>query len=212
MDIGGFREEYTQSGLCKSDLLASPHDQFELWFNQAVEANLSEPNAMSLATVDVEGKPHVRTVLLKSFDQNGFVFYTNYNSQKGQHIQFNHHVEICFLWLGLERQVRIEGRAKKVESSVSSDYFSSRPRSSQIGALVSPQSAIVPDRDFLHQKQLEVEEAYEGKQIKLPSDWGGYCIMANAFEFWQGRKSRLHDRFKYILNEQLQWEIMRLAP
>lgn len=211
MDITHFRKEYTKSGLKREDLNNSPFLQFNNWFEQAQHAQVNEPNAMSIATVNEKGEPSVRTVLLKIFDDNGFVFFTNYNSAKAQDIEQNNSVALLFAWLDLERQIRISGKAEKISQAESFAYFTSRPKGSQLGAWISPQSKIIESRDFLKQKLAEMKSKFSSGKIPLPSAWGGYRIIPEKFEFWQGRSSRLHDRFVYQ-KEGENWNINRLAP
>ncbi|VAW32847.1 Pyridoxamine 5'-phosphate oxidase, partial [hydrothermal vent metagenome] len=196
----------------------SPFVQFGNWFEQAQNAKLNEPNAMSIATVSASGVPSVRTVLLKLYDETGFVFFTNYNSQKSQDIQQNPNVALLFPWLLLERQVRITGRATKISKKESFAYFTSRPQGSQLGAWISPQSQMIESRKFLQAKLVEMKAKFASGQIPLPNAWGGYRITPIKFEFWQGRSNRLHDRFVYEKQETKQekqkdnWVINRLAP
>ena len=195
----------------REDLNNSPFLQFNNWFEQAQHAQVNEPNAMSIATVNENGEPSVRTVLLKIFDDNGFVFFTNYNSAKAQDIEQNNSVALLFAWLDLERQIRISGKAEKISQAESFAYFTSRPKGSQLGAWISPQSKIIESRDFLKQKLAEMKSKFSSGKIPLPSAWGGYRIIPEKFEFWQGRSSRLHDRFVYQ-KEGENWNINRLAP
>jgi pyridoxamine 5'-phosphate oxidase len=214
MDISHYRKEYTKSGLKRKDLASSPIQQFNQWFNEAQQAEINEPNAMSIATVSKDNIPSIRTVLLKLYDENGFVFFTNYTSQKAQEIETNPNVALLFTWIGLERQIRITGVAKKISKKESFAYFSSRPKGSQLGAWISPQSQIIESRNFLRSKLQEMKEKFKHGSIPLPNAWGGYRITPNKFEFWQGRSNRLHDRFVYsdFDNETHQWQIQRLAP
>ncbi len=211
MDITNFRKDYTKFGLKREDLSTSPFVQFNNWFEQAQAAQVNEPNAMSIATVNAQGEPSIRTVLLKIFDDNGFVFFTNYNSAKAQDIEKNNSVALLFAWLDLERQVRISGKAEKISQAESFAYFTSRPKGSQLGAWISPQSKIIESRDFLKQKLAEMKAKFSSGKIPLPSAWGGYRVIPDKFEFWQGRSSRLHDRFVYQ-KEDSHWNIHRLAP
>jgi pyridoxamine 5'-phosphate oxidase len=206
------REEYMQSGLAEEDLAPDPFDQFEGWFQQALAGKMLEPNAMSLATVSPEGQPSVRTVLLKYFDRDGLVFFTNYESRKARDIEQNPRVSMLFPWLELERQVRIDGIASKVPHAESLKYFLSRPHGSQLGAWVSQQSAVVSSRQMLMSKFDELKRKFQAGQVPLPSFWGGYRIVPDTFEFWQGRQSRLHDRLRYTRQEDGGWLIERLAP
>ncbi|MCB1582065.1 MAG: pyridoxamine 5'-phosphate oxidase [Xanthomonadales bacterium] len=211
MDIGDIRKEYTQFGLNRKDLRDNPFEQFEYWFQQARTAELKEVNAMSLATVRADGMPQVRTVLLKIFDDRGFVFFTNYNSAKAHEINSNPQASILFPWLDLERQVRISGQVEKISKAESFKYFTSRPRGSQLGAWISEQSQVISSRTVLKTLMNQIKEKFKDGQIPLPDSWGGYRIVPESFEFWQGRANRLHDRFKYTQTEQ-GWEIDRLAP
>jgi pyridoxamine 5'-phosphate oxidase len=211
MNVADLRRNYTQAGLLETDIVADPIEQFRLWFEQAVAANLLEPNAMTVATVTPEGKPSARIVLLKQFDDRGFVFYTNYNSQKGVEIQVCPHAALVFLWGDLERQVRIEGKTESVTEAEATAYFHSRPVSSQLGAWASAQSSIIPDRAVLETKLQELEAEYRDRPIPKPPHWGGIRVIPAEIEFWQGRPSRLHDRLRYRLVTG-NWQIDRLAP
>lgn len=212
MDIGALREEYTHNGLSRENLETEPFKQFETWFKQAVKAELLEPNAMSLATASAKGEPSLRTVLLKYFDSRGFVFFTNYESNKAKQIEENSSVALLFLWLPLERQVKIKGKAVKVSTAESLKYFVTRPRGSQLGAWSSSQSSIISSRQLLEIKFDEMQQKFEQGKIPLPSFWGGYRVVPHYFEFWQGRPNRLHDRFCYNLQDNKTWKISRLAP
>ncbi len=212
MDIGDYRREYMSQGLDRDGLIENPFEQFELWFQQASDANIQDPNAFSIATCDPDEGPSVRTVLLKLFDEQGFVFFTNYNSAKSQQIQRYPHVAMLFPWLVLNRQVRIEGRCEKISSAASLKYFATRPRGSQIGAWCSDQSEVIESRSFLEQKYREAAEKFKSGSIPLPSSWGGYRIVPKRFEFWQGQENRLHDRFQYSRQADNSWNIQRLAP
>lgn len=211
MDISDYRREYTQAGLNREDLAGDPIEQFEKWFSQACTADIVDANAMTLATVSGECKPSLRTVLLKAFDKKGFVFYTNYHSQKAREIESNPNVCLLFPWTGLERQVEISGRAEKVSTAESLKYFLSRPHGSQLGAWVSNQSDIITTRKVLDMKLDEIKRKFKQGKVPLPDFWGGYRIVPEVIEFWQGRPNRLHDRFEYCL-KQGHWEIDRLAP
>lgn len=211
MDIGDLRREYTQAGLTRESLEANPLQQFDQWFTQAVQGQVLEPNAMQIATVDTKGKPTLRTVLLKSYDDKGFVFYTNYNSQKAQQIAANPQVALLIFWKELERQVEITGRAEKVSALESLRYFTSRPRGSQLGAWVSVQSSIITSRNLLEMKLEEIKRKFNEGAIPLPDFWGGYRVIPETIEFWQGRSNRLHDRFEYRRTAQ-GWDIVRLSP
>ncbi|MFK8011161.1 MAG: pyridoxamine 5'-phosphate oxidase [Marinicellaceae bacterium] len=211
MDITNLREDYCQSGLNRKDLMESPFEQFNKWFEQAQSAGIQEPNAMSISTVSALGVPSSRTVLLKIYDDKGFVFFTNYESEKAQDIAQNPNVALLFPWISLERQVRISGYVEKITSKESLAYFSSRPKGSQIGAWISPQSKIIESRDFLKQKLTEMKAKFSEGNIPLPKAWGGYRVVPVKFEFWQGRTSRLHDRFVYLKQAE-DWTVNRLAP
>lgn len=212
MDIGDLRNEYTRDGLQRATLATDPLEQFERWFAQASQAHIHEVNAMQVATVGADGKPSLRTVLLKAFDRNGFVFYTNYHSQKAKQLDANPQIAALFFWKELERQVEITGRVEKVSSLESLKYFTSRPRGSQLGAWVSAQSSIISSRALLEAKLEEVKRKFSQGEIPLPDFWGGFRIIPEKVEFWQGRPNRLHDRFEYSLQTDGQWEIARLAP
>ena len=211
MDLSDFRREYSARGLHRADLAADPVTQFAAWFSQANDLGVPEPNAMSLATVDAGGVPCQRAVLLKYFDESGFVFFTNYGSRKAAHIAANPNVCAIFPWITLERQVIIQGRAEKVSAAESLRYFASRPRESQIGAWVSNQSEVITSRKFLMQKLAEIREKFSQGAVPLPSFWGGYRIVPSAVEFWQGGPARIHDRFLYQRDASA-WQISRLSP
>ncbi|MFZ9938108.1 MAG: pyridoxamine 5'-phosphate oxidase [Luteolibacter sp.] len=211
MDLASFRKEYSDRGLHREDLNADPVAQFSEWFIQATELELHEPNAMTLATVDGRGMPYQRTVLLKYFDREGFVFFTNYGSRKAQQIAANPLVSLLFPWITLERQVIIQGRAEKITTAESLRYFASRPRESQIGAWVSNQSEVITSRKFLMQKLAEIRDRFQHGEIPLPSFWGGYRVIPESIEFWQGGPARLHDRFLYRKGNG-GWNIERLSP
>lgn len=206
------RSSYVKDTLSKTDLEDQPMDLFKKWFQTALDAEIFEANAMTLATCDQQGQPSARIVLMKELQEDGFVFYTNYLSRKGQDINQNPRASLLFFWKELERQVRIEGRIEKVSQEHSKSYFHSRPRGSQLGAWASPQSKVVPDRHTLDDRLKELDDTYEGlNQLPLPTFWGGYLLVPHRFEFWQGRKNRLHDRFEYVLRNE-DWVIQRLAP
>ncbi|MDX1800194.1 MAG: pyridoxamine 5'-phosphate oxidase [Marinobacter sp.] len=211
MDIGDMRRDFESDGLDREDLDDDPVKQFESWFQNARDAGILEPNAMSLATTGSDLQPDVRTVLLKYFDQQGFVFYTNYGSRKAQELGANPRAALLFPWLGLNRQVIIQGQVEKVSTGESLRYFASRPRGSQIGAWVSEQSRAITSRGLLEQKVAEIRRRFGEGQIPLPDFWGGYRVTPTRIEFWQGRPSRLHDRFEYLKGDD-GWHIQRLQP
>ena len=206
------RQEFVREGLDRADLDPDPILQFERWFRQANDGGLLMPNAMSLATVDTDGQPSLRTVLLKFFDERGFVFYTNYGSRKARELEANPKASLLFPWLDLERQVVIVGFTERVSTAESVKYFLSRPRGSQLGAWVSDQSQIITSRQMLLSKFEEMKRKFHEREVPLPSFWGGYRVVPRAVEFWQGRENRLHDRFVYTRAAGDSWEIERLAP
>ena len=212
MDLTSLRAKYTTKGLDIKDLNQDPFMQFETWFNEAINAKLTEPNAFSLATVGLDMMPSIRTVLLKIFDEKGFVFFTNYKSTKAKQVEENPKAAALFAWLDLERQVKIEGSIEKISSTESLKYFLSRPKGSQIGAWVSHQSEVITSRSLLEQKFDEIKKKFLKGEVPFPSFWGGYAIKPIRIEFWQGGQDRLHDRFLYELQEDNTWSISRLAP
>lgn len=223
MDLSTFRKEYSSRGLHRAEMAADPMVQFAQWFQQAVDCAVHEPNAMSLATVDAAQCPLLRTVLLKYFDAAGFVFFTNYESRKAQDIAGNPQVSLLFPWLTLERQVIVQGRAEKIATAESLRYFASRPRDSQIGAWVSQQSAVISSRALLRQKWQEVVQKFQQGDVPLPSFWGGYRVVPQRIEFWQGGAARLHDRICYEREvgtgdaadssvRSPSWQMLRLNP
>jgi pyridoxamine 5'-phosphate oxidase len=211
MDLAEYRKEYSTRGLRREELNPNPIAQFSVWFGQATELGVHEPNALTLATVDETGMPFQRTVLLKYYDPNGFVFFTNYSSRKSAQIASNPKVSLLLPWITLERQVIVQGTAQKISTAESLKYFASRPRESQIGAWVSNQSEVITSRKFLMQKLAEVREKFQQGEIPLPSFWGGYRVVPETIEFWQGGPARLHDRFLYR-RENNDWNIERLSP
>lgn len=211
-DVTKLRKQYMADGLSREALSPDPIAQFELWYEQLHQADIFEPSAMTVATVSSDGQPYLRTVLLKLFDQNGFVFYTNYGSRKAKHIEANPRVGLLFAWVPLARQVKITGIAEKVSTAESLKYFATRPRGSQIGAWASAQSEIVSSRSMLEAKFEELKQKFAQGDVPLPEFWGGYRVVPQSIEFWQGRDNRLHDRFIYTKKESGDWQIARLAP
>lgn len=209
--IADLRLNYTAGQLNEAEVDPNPIRQFQVWFEQALNSQLPEPNAMTLATATKDGIPSARIVLLKGVDDRGFVFYTNYESRKGQELAENPHAALVFLWTPLERQVRIEGTVEPVSDEETEAYFQSRPLASRLGAWTSDQSRIIPDRSVLEQRFLELEAEYQNQEIPRPPHWGGYRVIPHQIEFWQGRPSRLHDRLRYRL-EAGEWRVDRLAP
>jgi pyridoxamine 5'-phosphate oxidase len=212
MNIGDMREDYTRGELHRRDLKPDPFDQFELWFEQACKSEVIEPNAMSVATVDAGGHPTLRTVLLKKWDKTGFVFFTNLESRKSRQIAVNPNVSLLFPWLALQRQVAINGTAERIPTSEVIAYFVTRPFGSQLAAWASPQSSVISTRSLLEAKWDEIKRKFREGHVPLPSFWGGYRVVPRDFEFWQGRHSRLHDRFLYTPKPEGGWQIDRLAP
>jgi pyridoxamine 5'-phosphate oxidase len=206
------RSEYTRGALERAQLKPSPFDQFAVWLQEAMEARMAEPNAMSLATAGADQLPLVRTVLLKSYDERGFVFFTNFESRKARQITENPNVSLLFPWLALERQVIVCGAAEKISKTETLAYFMTRPRGSQLGAWVSAQSSIITTRSLLEQKWDEMKRKFGEGEVPLPSFWGGFRVVPREIEFWQGRPSRLHDRFLYRRQGDDSWKIDRLAP
>lgn len=211
MDLFDIRREFSLKTLEEKDMLTNPIAMFERWLNEAIQAETMEPNAMNLATSTPDGQPSSRIVLLKQIRKDGFVFFTNYDSRKGRQIAQNNHCALNFVWHELERQVRIEGIIEKTSDMDSDSYFELRPENSKLGAWASPQSKTIPNRDYLEQLIKNFEIKFSGKEIIRPKNWGGYIVKPHLIEFWQGRKSRLHDRIQYRL-ETDNWKIERLAP
>ena len=210
--LENLRKDYRAEKLSETDVKKNPIEQFDHWFDEALKSGIYEPNAMTLATASSDGKPSARIVLLKGFNQDGFVFYTNYLSRKGKELAKNPVVALVFFWPELERQVRIEGTIEKVSKETSEKYFQSRPKESQIGALASPQSQVIEDRSLLEKNWQALEKKYADQEIPKPSFWGGYLVKPQVIEFWQGRSSRLHDRIVYRKADKNNWKIVRLAP
>ncbi len=210
-DLSDFREEYNRDELHENNIKSNPLHQFDIWLQDAINSQLSEPNAMSVATSTPNGKPSIRVVLLKELNERGFVFFTNYNSRKGMEISANPYASILFDWHQMERQVRIEGIIEKISNDDSDTYFNSRPEGSKIGAWVSPQSQVVNGREELDTLLQQTKQRFKDQIIPRPPHWGGYILIPSKIEFWQGRPSRLHDRILYKLVEN-KWLIERLAP
>ncbi len=205
-----FRKEYKRLSLTESDTFSNPFDQFGVWFREAGNAGISEPNAMALATAGAGGMPSIRMVLLKEVEKDGFIFYTNYNSRKGRQLSENNQAALLFYWEPTERQVRVEGRIEKISDASSDHYFQSRPRESQASAIVSQQSSVIKGREMLEQAFFNVLNS-DNQQLKRPASWGGYKLHPLMFEFWQGREHRLHDRIQYRLADGI-WCRERLTP
>ena len=210
--IENLRKEYSSESLSEKDVAKDPIKQFGRWFKEAMEANIIEPNAMTLATTSIDRKPSARIVLMKGYEERGFLFYSNYLSAKGKEMAKNPVVALVFFWPELARQVRIEGTVEKLTKEESEKYFRTRPKASQIGAVVSPQSQIIEGRDSLEKSWKENETRYENRDIPKPAYWGGYIVKPQVVEFWQGRESRLHDRIVYKKADKQNWKIVRLAP
>lgn len=211
MKIDEIREEYTRGSLRRSDLTEEPMGLFSVWLEQAVEARVDEPTAMVVSTSGLDGFPQSRVVLLKSFDREGFLFFTGYNSQKGKAIARDPRVALLFFWPGMQRQIRVTGMATKVTPEMSADYFRTRPLNSRLGAWASPQSEVIPSRSTLEERFREVTRRFGEGEVPCPGHWGGYRVTPLTMEFWQGRANRLHDRFIYTLIDG-EWNIARLAP
>jgi pyridoxamine 5'-phosphate oxidase len=212
MDLSYYRNEYLKDALERTDLSDSPIAQFTLWFDQAVKASLIEPNALVLSTANEQGRPSSRAVLLKAFDDRGFVFYTNFGSRKAKEMAINPYATLLAPWFGLERQVIIEGPVEKVSTTEALKYFLTRPFASQIGAWASPQSQVITTRSLVEKKVDEMKRKFADGRIPLPDFWGGFRVIPETIEFWQGGEGRLHDRFRYTRTKENTWQIDRLAP
>lgn len=212
-DLGNYRKSYEKSALEEDAISDNPIELFQKWFYE-VEASegVDEPNAMTISTIGVDGFPKSRVVLLKKYTHEGFIFYTNYTSEKGKAIADNPHVCLSFFWPNMERQIIIKGKAEKLAENLSDGYFESRPEGSKLGAIVSDQSSVIPSRKVLEEKLKALEKEFQGKEISRPDFWGGYMVKPVSIEFWQGRPNRLHDRVRYTLQEDYNWKIERLAP
>lgn len=211
MILADLRKDYSLAGLAEKDLARDPFRQFEKWFAEAEAAKIVEPNAMVVSTAGRDGRPSSRTVLLKAVDGRGFVFYSNYESRKGRELEGNPRISLLFPWIAMERQVIVEGTAARVPREESEAYFHSRPRGNQLGAWVSPQSSIIPARGVLEDNLKALEQKYAGREIPMPPQWGGWRVVPDAVEFWQGRRNRLHDRLRFR-REKDGWTVERLAP
>ena len=211
-DLESIRKEYRLQSLLEKDVDADPVKQFEIWWGQAIQSGIDEPNAMTLATSTLSGKPSCRIVLLKAIRHNGFVFFSNYDSRKGKQIHDNPFAALVFFWKELERQVRIEGAIKKISERESDAYFTKRPLESRISAWSSPQSEVIKSRDILEKNVSDIKNRFESETIPRPPYWGGYIVNPTLIEFWQGRPGRLHDRLQYSMGARTTWKIERLAP
>jgi pyridoxamine 5'-phosphate oxidase len=212
LDIAALRHDYVAHGLRRADLDADPIKQFAKWFGEAAAAEIRDVNAMTLATATPDGRPSARIVLLKAISDRGFVFFTNYNSAKGRELEANPHAALTFFWVQLERQIRVSGVVEKTSREESEEYFRSRPIGSQLGAWSSAQSELIASREVLETNLAEVTSRFAGTDVPLPPQWGGYRLQPDAIEFWQGRTNRLHDRFRYRLEDGARWALERLAP
>ncbi|PAW94299.1 pyridoxamine 5'-phosphate oxidase [Mucilaginibacter sp. MD40] len=211
-EIENLRQDYTAAALSEKDVDANPVRQFDKWFNEAINNKVLEPNAMTLATATADGRPSARIVLLKGFSDDGFKFYTNYLSRKGRELSKNPNAALLFFWCDMERQIRIEGVIEKLDKKYSEKYFHSRPKASQIGAIVSPQSQEIESREILDARMKELEQQYADSEVPKPAHWGGYILKPRLIEFWQGGSGRLHDRIVYKKTDNKNWKIVRLAP
>lgn len=212
-DLSNYRKSYDKSQLLETEIPEDPINLFHKWFYETEEfGNIEEVNAMTVSTIGIDGYPKSRVVLLKKFNEEGFIFYTNYHSEKGKAIGINPKVCLSFFWHSMERQVIIKGMAEKTSAVVSDNYFDSRPDGSKLGALVSPQSQIIPNRNYLENQLQNLEKEFENASIIRPNHWGGYLVKPHQVEFWQGRPNRLHDRIRYTLQDNYEWTMERLAP
>jgi pyridoxamine 5'-phosphate oxidase len=212
-DLSNYRKSYEKSELLETNIPEDPINLFNRWFFETEEfSNIEEVNAMTVSTIGLDGYPKSRVVLLKKFNEEGFIFYTNYNSEKGKAISNNPKVCLSFFWHSMERQIIIKGIAEKTAEVISDNYFASRPDGSKLGAIVSPQSDVIPSREFLDTKLKQLEQEFENKEILRPANWGGFLVRPTEIEFWQGRANRLHDRIRYKLEDDFNWKIDRLSP
>lgn len=211
LNLADIRKVYKKQSLMEDSVTVNPLDQFKKWWGEVMKSGIDEPNAMSLSTCSAENRPSSRIVLLKEVNESGFVFFTNYDSRKGREMEQNNFVSILFFWKELERQVRVEGEVKKLPAGKSDEYFATRPRESQLGAWSSPQSEVIDNRNILEQNETKYDNLFQNKIIERPPHWGGYLVVPNKIEFWQGRPGRLHDRLCYFLREK-EWILQRLAP
>jgi|TARA_R110000737_G_scaffold353212_1_gene403168 pyridoxamine 5'-phosphate oxidase len=212
-DLGDYRKSYEKSALMEDSISDNPIQLFQTWFYEVEKSDgVDEPNAMTVSTVGLDGFPKSRVVLLKKYTHEGFIFYTNYNSEKGRALSENPKICLSFFWPNLERQIIIKGTAEKLAKNLSDGYFESRPDGSKLGALVSDQSTVIESRGVLEDKLSQLEKEYSGKEIERPEHWGGYLVRPVSMEFWQGRPNRLHDRIRYTLTEDFDWKMDRLAP